>query len=207
MHGYFMDIRLYRKAKLVNEPFNFEEFKRSKIKEKLEKERESRARLVITRKLPAVNAELAKRLMEDKEDTTAKKKAKESSASLLADSRFDQLFTNPDFEINTQSDEFKLLNPVVQKVNEKKLKRPAAGTVQVQDGSTKAKRAAVNDYDSDKRNESSSSDQDEDISDSSSDDEHQWSQSVKDNYKQIQKDQKMSRKPTARLGYLKFFFY
>ena len=27
MHGYFMDIRLYKKAKLLNDPFNFEQFK------------------------------------------------------------------------------------------------------------------------------------------------------------------------------------
>ena len=33
MHGYFIDIRLYKKAKLINEPFNCDEFKQRKIQE------------------------------------------------------------------------------------------------------------------------------------------------------------------------------
>ena len=72
MHGYFMDIRLYKKAKLITEPFNFEEFKQRKIKEKIENERENRVK--ITRKLPTVNTELAKRLIEEKEEIASKLK-------------------------------------------------------------------------------------------------------------------------------------
>jgi ribosome biogenesis protein ENP2 len=72
MHGYFMDIRLYKKAKLVNEPFNYEEFKQRKIKEKLEKERENRVR--VSRRLPVVNSELAKRLFEEKDEIAKSKK-------------------------------------------------------------------------------------------------------------------------------------
>jgi ribosome biogenesis protein ENP2 len=215
MHGYFMDIRLYRKAKLVNEPFNFDEFKRTKIKESIEKERENRVK--ITRQLPKVNTELAKRLIEDGADVTAKKKTKEASAGLLQDTRFNQLFTNPNFQIDPNSDEFKLLNPVVQKVslfcllihrlkfvsnlkilnlsqvNEKKLKKTTK-TVEVKD-SRPVKN--FNGSDSD-RGGSSESDDDEDDSgdgsESSSDDEHQWKQTVKDSYKQLQKDKKVARK-------------
>ena len=72
MHGYFMDIRLYKKAKLLNDPFNFDEFKQRKIKEKLESERENRVK--INRKLPAVNTELAKRIIEEKEEKLKKNK-------------------------------------------------------------------------------------------------------------------------------------
>ena len=72
MHGYFMDIRLYKKAKIVNDPFNFDEFKHKKIKEKLDKERQNRVKL--TRKLPMVNTELAKRIIQDKDDKSSKKK-------------------------------------------------------------------------------------------------------------------------------------
>jgi ribosome biogenesis protein ENP2 len=43
----------------------------------------------------------------------------------LEDKRFAELFTDPNFQINPDSEEFKLLNPVVQKVNEKKLKKKA----------------------------------------------------------------------------------
>ncbi len=66
-----MDIRLYKKAKLLNDPFNFEEFKQRKIKEKLEAERENRVK--VNRKLPTVNTELAKRLIEEKEEINLKK--------------------------------------------------------------------------------------------------------------------------------------
>lgn len=39
MHGFFMDVRLYRKAKSVSAPFEFEEFKKKKIRERIEQER------------------------------------------------------------------------------------------------------------------------------------------------------------------------
>jgi len=120
MHGYFMDIRLYTKAKLINEPFNFEEFKKRKIKEKLEKERENRVK--IERKLPIVNTELAKRLIEDKEIVANKKKP--TATNIMEDKRFSELFTDPNFQIDPNSEEFKLLNPVVQKANEKRLRKP-----------------------------------------------------------------------------------
>jgi ribosome biogenesis protein ENP2 len=187
MHGYFMDIRLYRKAKLVNEPFNFDEFKKTKIKEKIEKERENRVK--IQRKLPLVNTELAKRLLEDKADVTAKKKTKEASETLLQDKRFAELFSDPNFQIDPNSDEFKLLNPVVQKVNEKKLKKTTK-TVEIQN--TRSKLPSYDHSDSDGGGKNAGSDSDDDESgesgsESSSDDEHQWKQTVKDSYKQIQK--------------------
>ena len=125
MHGYFMDIRLYKKAKLINEPFNFEEFKQRKIKENIEKERENRVR--VSRKLPLVNTELAKRLIEEKEEP-AKKTKHAKTENIMEDKRFAELFTDPNFQINPESEEFKLLNPVVQKVNEKKLKKPKRTT-------------------------------------------------------------------------------
>lgn len=123
MHGYFMDIRLYMKAKLISEPFNFEEYKQRKIKEKLEKERENRVK--VTRKLPVVNTELAKRLIEEKHEmssSSSKKSKQKADKNILEDNRFAELFTDPNFQIDPDSEEFRLLNPVVQKVNEKKLK-------------------------------------------------------------------------------------
>lgn len=41
----------------------------------------------------------------------------------MEDTRFAELFTNPNFQINPDSEEFRLLNPVVQKNNEKRLKK------------------------------------------------------------------------------------
>lgn len=47
MHGYFVDIRLYRKAKSVAEPFAYEEYRRKKIREKIESERTSRVQVQV----------------------------------------------------------------------------------------------------------------------------------------------------------------
>lgn len=47
MHGYFIDIRLYRKAKSVAEPFAFEEYRRRKIREKIEEDRANRVQIQV----------------------------------------------------------------------------------------------------------------------------------------------------------------
>jgi len=47
MHGYFVDIRLYRKAKSVAEPFAYEEYRRKKIREKIESERTNRVQVQV----------------------------------------------------------------------------------------------------------------------------------------------------------------
>jgi len=172
MHGYFMDIRLYKKAKLLNEPFNFDEFKQRKIKEKLEAERENRVK--VARKLPAVNAELAKRIMEERDENLAKdRKRIRASAGILEDKRFSELFTDKNFEINPDSEEFRLLNPVVQKNNEKRLKRKAVVVDSDQGGSA---------------DEPASDESGADAS--SSDDEHQWKQQVKEQYKKVNREKK-----------------
>ena len=48
MHGFFVDIRLYRKAKSVAQPFAFEEYKKKKIREKIEETRENRVKLQVS---------------------------------------------------------------------------------------------------------------------------------------------------------------
>lgn len=111
MHGYFMSIRLYNKAKSLSQPFNYEEYKKKKIKEKIESERESRVNL---KSLPKVNKDLALKLMD--EDRKPKKKGPPVS-SLLKDDRFKDLFENPDFEIDKKTEEFRLLNPVISRLD------------------------------------------------------------------------------------------
>lgn len=179
MHGYFIDIRLYKKAKLINEPFNFEEFKKRKIKEKLEKERESRVKL--QRKLPLVNTELAKRIIEESEELKSKVKVKKPIFNPLEDKRFAELFSDPNYQIDMNSEEYKLLNPVVQKVNEKKLRKKVVENV-------------AGSEESEQEEQSMSDSDDSDGSESSSDDEHQWKQSVKDQYKKIQQEKRQKEK-------------
>lgn len=48
MHGYFMDIRLYRKARDVMKPFEFEEYKKRKIREKIREEAASRVQVQVS---------------------------------------------------------------------------------------------------------------------------------------------------------------
>ena len=46
-----------------------------------------------------------------------------ASSSLLKDSRFKDLFENPDFEINKTADEYRLLNPAVSRLDQDRKKR------------------------------------------------------------------------------------
>uniref|UniRef100_A0A8D1DZ71 NUC153 domain-containing protein n=1 Tax=Sus scrofa TaxID=9823 RepID=A0A8D1DZ71_PIG len=122
MHGFFMDIRLYHKVKLMVNPFAYEEYRKDKIRQKIE---ETRAQRVQLKKLPKVNKELALKLIEEEEEkqkSTWKKKAK-SLPNILTDDRFKVMFENPDFQVDEESEEFRLLNPLVSKISEKRKKK------------------------------------------------------------------------------------
>lgn len=43
--------------------------------------------------------------------------------SILGDDRFKVMFENPDFQVDEQSEEFRLLNPIVSKVGQKRKKK------------------------------------------------------------------------------------
>ena len=43
--------------------------------------------------------------------------------TLLKDDRFSAMFSNPDFQIDTESPEYKLINPVVSKLDKAKKKQ------------------------------------------------------------------------------------
>lgn len=122
MHGYFMDVRLWRKARDVAKPFVLEEHKKKKIREKLD---ESRANTgVKLDKLPEINKELAFKLMDTETSTTTKNKKKHAAAmNILKDDRFKELFTNPDFQVDKNSEEYSLLNPVISQLDKSKAKK------------------------------------------------------------------------------------
>lgn len=113
MHGFFIDLRLYEKAKAIANPFAYTDYREREAKEKLAKESGSRIRA--TMKLPKVNKQLATKMMLD--EAKARRKAGGSDALVaeggaLKDNRFADLFTNPDFQVDEGTNEFKLLNPV-----------------------------------------------------------------------------------------------
>lgn len=45
MHGYFVDIRLYRKAKSVIQPFAYDSYRKKEIRQKIESERTNRVQV------------------------------------------------------------------------------------------------------------------------------------------------------------------
>lgn len=132
MHGYFVAQRLYEEARLITNPYIWEEERAKRVREKIEKERESRIRgkKKVTAK---VNKKLAEKLLEQEEkkerkkarrvleqggdedmvDAPAPESAPESAGKpgLLGDSRFAKLFEDEEFAVDENSREYKLLNP------------------------------------------------------------------------------------------------
>lgn len=148
------------------DPFEFAEYRKRKIREKIEQSRPNRLQL---NDLPSVNKEFALKLMNNQSNA---KKTK-ASETLLKDDRFSAMFKNPDFEIDKNTEEFRLLNPVLSKLDKTKAK-----TMQ------KAVTSQFEMIDDDEKQESS----DDLLSEYSSDDEHQWTQEVKKEHRKIQNE-------------------
>mmetsp|Transcript_23934 Transcript_23934/g.74475 ORF Transcript_23934/g.74475 Transcript_23934/m.74475 type:complete len:539 (+) Transcript_23934:90-1706(+) len=134
MHGYFMDHRLHGKLKAAMDPFAFEEYRKQRIRQKMEAKRTMRTR-VKTRDRVEVNAQLHTKLQVAAEEGAARgaskkrKHAAEKAQSILADERFKELFADPDFAIAERGVQAKgLLSPLTEVVgaSPKKRKRPQA---------------------------------------------------------------------------------
>jgi len=104
MHGFFVHSKLYNQAKSAIDPFSYDKFRNEKIKEKIEQTRLNRITRV--KKKPQVNAKFADALQE-KEDPAASNNAEDP----LSDDRFKAMFSEHDFEINEESEEYKFLHP------------------------------------------------------------------------------------------------
>jgi ribosome biogenesis protein ENP2 len=100
MHGFFVDLRLYEKARAISNPFEYEEHKKQLIQKKIEEKRQSR--ITAIKKLPKVNRQLAQELMNDK---------KKNTGDLLKDDRFNTMFSDSAFEVDTTSHEYKIHHP------------------------------------------------------------------------------------------------
>ncbi|WFD01497.1 Small ribosomal subunit biogenesis [Malassezia obtusa] len=108
MHGYFLALRLYERARLMAHPTAYQEAKQRAIQAKIEREAESRVRSVANAPKLHRNVQVNKALAEKlaKGDTKHKEDTK-----LLEDQRFKELFTNPEFQVDESSREFAMLNP------------------------------------------------------------------------------------------------
>lgn len=114
MHGFFMDSNLYNKVRSVANPFEYEEYRKKKVKERVEAKRASRIAPKDSKNAPSnklavsVNPDLADRLQTKAEANT---KAGKAAKGILSDSRFGSLFSNPDYEIDEEDDNFRFRNP------------------------------------------------------------------------------------------------
>lgn len=170
---------MYNKARAVIEPFAFEKYRKEKIRQQIDANRPSR--LNIKANLPAVNQELALKLM----DTQSSKKG---TSNLMEDDRFKAMFANPEFQVDKSADEYRMLAPVLTRLDKGKLKELKK----------KAQQTAVfSQADEEKRNSSdddlfSEHDDDDGQAEPSSDeDERVWSKDMKKQYRQIRKDNKL----------------
>lgn len=178
MHGYFIDMRLYRKARDVMKPFEFEQYKKKKIQQKIEETCSNRVQI---QKIPSVNKELALKLMDNE---TNERKKRKSSSNLLTDERFKELFTNPDFQVDKTSEEYLLLNPVISQLSKSKAKKLKAKEAE------KEIKERIEIEDAENEHYDNSSDESFIHDDSSSEDEKLWVKEVKNQYRLIKKNEK-----------------
>ncbi|XP_035228785.1 LOW QUALITY PROTEIN: nucleolar protein 10-like [Stegodyphus dumicola] len=112
MHGYFMDIRLYNKARAIIQPMAYKDLKKKMVHNKIELERKNQ---VVVEELPNVNREYAQKLLEKKVNE------KLQVPTPFEDERFKDLFKNPDFKINETDEEYARIKSTVEKTNKKKV--------------------------------------------------------------------------------------
>ncbi len=104
MHGYFVASRLYEEARLIANPYIWDEERTKRVKEKVEKERATRIR---GSKKVKVNQNLVDKLLKKQE----RREKVDESMGILGDSRFGKLFEDDEFAVDERSREFQALNP------------------------------------------------------------------------------------------------
>ncbi|TFK49418.1 hypothetical protein OE88DRAFT_1757154 [Heliocybe sulcata] len=142
MHGYFLSLKLYDAARVIANPFAYAEHRERMVKEKMEKMAETRIRAPKNQPGVKVNKQLAERVLREEERNRRKeerkKKRKEAEEdeeamdvdeegevegdgdgedaerpNLLNDPRFKSLFEDPEYQVDENSREFALANPVM----------------------------------------------------------------------------------------------
>ncbi|KAI9459171.1 WD40-repeat-containing domain protein [Lactarius psammicola] len=133
MHGYFLSLKLYDAARVIANPYVYEEHRAKMVQEKLDKLAEGRIRTRKDQVKVKVNKALAEKITREeerekkREERKRKKTAEDGTVamdvdeeeepaskhktSLLSDSRFAALFEDPDFQVDEESREYALLNP------------------------------------------------------------------------------------------------
>lgn len=115
MHGFFIEMPLYRTLRAAAKPFEYEEFRKKKIRQVIEEKRNSR--ISVRKRIPKVNAVLAEKLSRKTKSEMSNTNDSEDNGDDngegkgLVDDRFKSLFERPEFEQDFNSMDFKLRNP------------------------------------------------------------------------------------------------
>jgi len=176
LHGYFMDVRLYRKASNSRPANSLENMKRNLIKKQIEAQREGRVK--IEKKVPKVNQDLFIKLKVDEEE---KKKKKKNAGDLLNDDRFSALFSDDRFEVDKEDEAFRLIQPVVSKLDKDKRQE------------FDKKYAVRSDEEEDRLDGDSDIDPDDSEAESS-DDDLEWTKNLKREHRNIKQEQTIERR-------------
>jgi len=104
MHGYFVASKLYEQARLIANPYVWEEERTKRIKDKVEKERASRIRG--TKKVK-VNQKMVDKILKKQENRAEV----DTNVGVLGDSRFSKMFEDEAFQVDETTGEFRALNP------------------------------------------------------------------------------------------------
>lgn len=160
MHGFFIHSGLYNRVRAVAKPFEYGEYRKQKIRERIEEKSKSRIAPRVSssskekkKKVKAnatVNVGMAGRL---EKKATGNTKAGKMAKALVEDDRFGGLFKNKDFRIDEASEDFLLRNP---------------------NGAAQLKRGGKDDMDSDDEGDNGEDD-DDDSRDGSNGEDEQWS--------------------------------
>merc|ERR1711885_104619 len=145
------------------------------IKKQLDSRREKRVKLAAD--VPKVNKDLFIKL---KVDEDSEKKKKKNAGDLLKDDRFGALFTDDRFEVDKEDDAFRLIQPVVSKLDKDKRKEFE-------------KKYGVKNTDSDGNNSEDSDLEMDSEGEESSDDDREWTKQLKSEHKNIQKERDIEK--------------
>ena len=172
MHGFFVDARLYNKVYSLAKPYSLDRFMKEKISQKLEEKRTKRVQLKSV--LPKVNKDLFMKLKD--QDVSMKKK--KASEDLLKDDRFGALFDDERFAVDTTEEAYRLLNPVLSKLDDSKKKKLVKQFEEV---------------DEEPSDENDAKDGDSDI-ESSDDEDREWTQKVREQHKKLRVERAIAKR-------------
>ena len=152
------------------------------MRKRIEEQRKGRVKL--ESKVPKINKDLFMKLTMDGEKIGDKKRAKKGE--LLEDDRFGALFTDERFEVDTNEETYRLLNPVVSKLDKDKRKEFDAKYGVRESGSE----GEGENSEDDELMKESEDDRDEE----SSDDDQEWTKQMKKEHKNIQSEKAEEKK-------------